>query len=185
MSCSLEEAGKGLVESMPIYTVGHSNHSPEALFDLVRIFKIKEILDIRSVPYSGRFPYFNKGSLKNLCTGQEIDYQWRGDVLGGMRDDGLGFEEIANSEFFIKAISEIAVQFESGENTVRRCLLCSEKDPSRCHRSSLIGPALMKHGIDLHHIIPDGTLILQSELDHQKISRSSDRAGSLTLFDDD
>ena len=70
------------------------------------------------------------------------------------------------------------------------CLLCAEWDPSKCHRSMLIGSELRRQpdfSVDLHHILRDGTLILQSELeenDSSVRSGAADRAGTMSLFDD-
>jgi uncharacterized protein (DUF488 family) len=167
---------------MPVYTIGHSNHTPDRLFDIAAPYSITHIIDIRSVPYSGRFPQFNRDNLEQLCKERGISYEWWGDSLGGKRESGIGLDEIAELENFKRAIERLA---EMGEMHTL-ALLCAEWDPVNCHRSMLIGPAMRKlpdGGVDLHHILRDGTLILQSELEENQSAPKSDRAGTPSLFD--
>jgi uncharacterized protein (DUF488 family) len=174
---------------MPLYTIGHSSHTTEKLFSLLTGFEIKRLIDIRSVPYSGRFPCHSRDNLQRLCAERGIKYVWRGDSLGGLRDDTSGFEEIRTDSKFIEALKELASVAREGAVGMVTCLICAEWDPSRCHRSKLIGTELRKlpeGGVDLHHILRDGTLILQSELERDDPGirpAGSDRAGTLSLFD--
>lgn len=168
---------------MPVYTVGHSNHDPDRLFEIIAPYGITHIIDIRSVPYSGRFPYFNRDNLADLCKAGNLVYEWWGETLGAKRESGESFDEIAQLESFREAVVRLAGRSEN--ETL--ALLCAEWDPARCHRSMLIGPALRKlpgGGIDLHHILRDGTLILQSELEESQAAPKSDRSGTPSLFDD-
>ena len=175
---------------MPLYTTGHSNHSPEGLFAILAPFGITRIIDVRSVPYSGRFPYFSKDNLKRLCTERGIVYEWWGDRLGGMRDGQPSFDEIRRETGFRNALTELAGMAHDKAGDTATCLLCAEWDPSKCHRSMLIGFELRRQpefSVDLHHILRDGTLILQSELEENDSSVRScaaDRAGTMSLFDD-
>jgi hypothetical protein len=43
-------------------------------------------------------------------------------------------------------------------------LLCSEEDPSQCHRHLLIGRVLRDRGVELQHIRGDGRVQAESEL---------------------
>jgi len=171
---------------MPIYTAGHSNHSPDRLFEIIAPFRITHVIDIRSVPYSGRFPHFNRDNLQRLCTEHSIEYQWWGDSLGGKRGSDIGLDSIAEREDFKRAVKNLAGTFSGDRDDKVACLLCAERDPRMCHRSMLIGPALraLQGGVDLHHILPDGTLTCQSELEENQSAPKVDRAGTLSLFED-
>jgi hypothetical protein len=35
--------------------------------------------------------------------------------------------------------------------------MCAELDPASCHRSTLIGAALDEHGVEVVHILGDGS----------------------------
>jgi hypothetical protein len=172
------EAGKrGARKPMPLYTVGHSNHPADRLFEIIAPFSITVIIDVRSVPYSGRFPHFNRDSISQLCEQHGISYEWWGDSLGGLREPDDSIE---------RGVGKLIEHFGKDETEEVGCLLCAESDPGKCHRSILIGPALRAYeggGVDLHHILPDGTLILQSELEEKQAAPKGDRAGTLALFD--
>lgn len=168
---------------MPLYTVGHSNHSPERFLNIVSPFLITHIIDIRSVPYSGRYPHFNRDNLKKITGQAGMIYEWQGDCLGGLLENGESYDEKIESESFKHAVNKIVNEFHEAKDGNTACLVCAEKDPSRCHRSILLGPVFLNnHHVDLHHILADGTLILQSDLEISK--SNSDRAGTLSLFDE-
>ena len=46
-----------------IWTVGHSNHSFERFDELLRGAGIESVVDVRSYPYSGIAPQFNREQL--------------------------------------------------------------------------------------------------------------------------
>ena len=168
---------------MPLYTAGHSNHSPERFLEVVSPFPITHIIDIRSVPYSGRYPHFNRDNFKSITERAGMIYEWQGDCLGGLLENGESYDKRIESESFKHAVDKIVKEFLKAKEGNTACLVCAEKDPSRCHRSILLGPVFLNnHGVDLHHILADGTLILQSELEISK--SNSDRARTLSLFDE-
>ena len=47
-----------------IYTIGHSTHTSEDFFQMLKDNKIDMIVDVRSVPYSKYAPQFNQ---ENIC----------------------------------------------------------------------------------------------------------------------
>jgi hypothetical protein len=57
-------------------------------------------------------------------------------------------------------------------------LLCSESRPQDCHRSKLLGVALVEEGIEVTHLDEDGTLLSQDEV------MNGLRGDQLSLFDD-
>jgi len=171
---------------MPLFTVGHSNHTPQRLFEIIAPFGITHLIDIRSVPYSGRFPHFNRDTLAELCADRGIVYEWWGETLGGVRGTDEGLASVAATSPFRNAVGRVAKSFAGDESGRTACLLCAEWDPRKCHRAMLVGPALRSlpdGGVDLHHILPDGKLILQSELEEEQDVPRIDRAGTLSLFD--
>jgi uncharacterized protein (DUF488 family) len=171
---------------MPIYTVGHSNHSPDWLFEIIAPFGITHLIDIRRVPYSGRFPHFSRDSIRALCEERDIIYEWWGETLGGTVGSDEDFDMISSGESFRSSIRRLSERFGEDSGKIA-CLLCAEKDPARCHRSMLIGPALRAlepGGVDLQHILPNGTLISQSMLEEDGLAPRHDRSGTMPLFGD-
>jgi uncharacterized protein (DUF488 family) len=52
---------------------------------------------------------------------------------------------------------------ESSTRDRRIALLCSEEDPTKCHRRLLVGRALGKRGIVVWHIRGDGSVQTEGE----------------------
>ena len=167
---------------MPIYSLGHSNHSVERFFQLLAGFGITVIVDVRSVPYSRHVPHFNRENLIKLAGEKGIIYEWRGDNLGGRHPS----DDAPSSDTLKDAIEKLARDF--GDDTVGKIavLVCAEGNPRKCHRANLIGPslrALADNPVDLQHILPDGTLISQSMLEESGEVPRQDRSGTMNLFD--
>ena len=60
-------------------------------------------------------------------------------------------------------------------------LLCSEEDPTECHRRRLIGRVLDQKDVEVLHIRGDGSVQSQREMDAAEERHS--RKGQLMLFD--
>lgn len=149
-------------DSPAIYTIGHSNHTWERFLDLLRPHGIDLLVDVRSNPRSRFASWSNRDRLAQNLARCGIDYLWRGDSLGGIprgrrsQDafDGMSVEEWyqtrRSATDFLAAIADISL----GATGNRLALMCSEGDPMRCHRASLLEPALRMEGMDIRHIDP-------------------------------
>jgi uncharacterized protein (DUF488 family) len=49
-----------------IWTIGHSTHTLEKFFSMLKSFNIDVLVDVRRHPGSKRYPYFNKDEFENL-----------------------------------------------------------------------------------------------------------------------
>ena len=153
---------------MPIYTVGHSNHTLEAFLVLLRLHQIEVLIDTRSTPCSRFAPQFNKAALKASVLEQGIKYGFYGRELGGRPErnefyDARGhvlYEEVAQSPLFQEGLARLI----AGAGKHRIALLCSEEDPNFCHRRLLVARVLDKLGVDVAHIRGDGRLEAEREL---------------------
>src|SRR3989442_15514040 len=94
-----------------LYTVGHSNHTYEQFLQLLRSHGVTFILDVRSVPYSGRAPQFSQRPLRVALRSDGIRYRHAGNVLGGrppnpeFYDGGqVQYSRMAASEDFQRAL---------------------------------------------------------------------------------
>lgn len=144
-----------------IYTIGHSNHAAEKLVELLKRYEIKLVVDVRSAPYSRFNPQFNKKKLASLLAENGIDYDFRGDSLGGRPKDASVFNEqeidytkIRERDWFKDGLTLLC---KLGGRTVL-ALLCAEEDPGRCHRHSLITQALLEKDVKVMHIRGTGAL---------------------------
>lgn len=155
-------------ETLTIFSIGHSNQSMEAFLSLLQQHKIEVLIDVRSYPYSKYVPHFNSTSLATAVKQVDIRYIFMGKELGG-RPDGDEFYDVdshvlynrvAEASFFLSAIKRV----KRGGRAYRVAMMCSEEDPTGCHRHLLIGRVLAKQGINLSHIRGDGHIQTEKEL---------------------
>jgi uncharacterized protein (DUF488 family) len=153
----------------PAFTVGHSNHSARKFAGLLKRHRIEVLVDTRSHPYSRYAPHFNAHTLERVLTKDDIRYLFLGRELGGRPEEEMFYDTegrvdyalVGDSQPFLDGISRL----EQEVRTSTVALLCSEEDPTRCHRRLLVGRALEERGITLRHIRGDGSLHIEGEMD--------------------
>ena len=100
------------------------------------------IVDVRSEPDNPRSPDFNRRRLEDLAADAGIGYRWMG---ASLRHD---------SETDTADSIDDVITLASVSSTV---ILGREPEASRCHRMTTIAPALSARGIDVVHLLPDGS----------------------------
>lgn len=143
-----------------IWTIGHSTHSFEEFFAILKSFDIECIADIRSFPGSRKFPQFNRESLEISLPLNEVKYAHIKN-LGGRRkvDPGSkntswrhpafrGYADFMETETFREGITEL-IQIAS---KTRTAYMCSEAVWWRCHRS-MVSDYLKADGWKVMHIM--------------------------------
>jgi len=128
-----------------IYTLGTSNRKQEEFIELLKLYRIEALIDVRRFPTS-RWEHFKRENLQSLTKKENIKYFYLGKELGGYRKEG--YEKYMQTDFFKKAIEKlekIAIRMKS-------TLVCAEKFPWRCHRR-FIGYFLEERGWRVIHII--------------------------------
>jgi uncharacterized protein (DUF488 family) len=143
----------------PVFTIGHSRHHPEFFIRLLADAGVDLLIDVRSTPASRFAPWSGAKALPRLLAAADMDYLYLGDALGGKprgqgmwtdgRPDG---DKIRRAPGFEAAIERIVALAESR----RPALMCAEADPNRCHRTSLLAPALAARGVSVVHLLADG-----------------------------
>ncbi len=148
---------------MVIYTVGHSTLTFEEFVTLLRIFEIRQVVDIRTIPRSRHNPQFNRETLGPALRNRRINYRHLKE-LGGLRharadSPNQGWR---NASFRGFADYMQTPEFEGGLEKLialagRRVtsIMCAEAVPWRCHRS-LIGDALVVRGIRVEDLFGHG-----------------------------
>lgn len=155
------------ISKKEIYSIGHSDLPIENLLGLISNAKITAIADVRSSPYSRRFPWFGRHELKAALSGAGISYAFVGLELGGRPADQRLFD--ANGVADYSSMSKTSL-FESGLERIsngmakyRIAMLCSERDPLHCHRCLMVGRTLLQRDINTLHIHHNGHLESQLE----------------------
>lgn len=145
-----------------IFTIGHSNHSAEKFVGLLKRYGIELVVDVRSQPYSRHAPHFRARDLKAILMDNGIERLFLGSELGGRptaeefydADGRVDYARIERSQSFLDGIQRL----ESSIPDRRIALLCSEEDPTGCHRRLLVGRVLDERGIVIWHIRGDGSV---------------------------
>ncbi len=152
-----------------IYTIGHSNHPPELLLSLLTEARIELLADVRSHPGSHWVSYANPHDLKPILESAGIHYLYLGDVLGGHPDDSSCYDSQTGKPNY--EVIQSKKQFQQGLSTLleavkkyRVCVMCTEEDPSFCHRNLLVGEGLRRKGIQILHIRGNGEIQTDEEL---------------------
>ena len=153
---------------MDIYTIGHSNHTWETFLGLLKDIGIQLLVDIRSRPYSRWAVFANKTRLPALLASENIEYAFMGDSLGGKPSDRMfygadglpDYALIAESESFQRGLKQLIALARRSTTAI----MCSEEDPSKCHRHLLIGPTLEEAGVGELHIRKDGAVLTSEAL---------------------
>ena len=144
-----------------IFTIGHSNCARERLLELLDQHGITAVADVRSRPYSRFNPQFNRETLANELKKSGREYFFLGQELGARSEDRTCYRDgraqyalIALTPLFKLGIERLRAAME----TFRVAILCAEKEPLSCHRSILIARCLHEKGIQVRHILEDGSL---------------------------
>ena len=144
-----------------LLTIGHSNLPADGFVGLVQGAGATAIADVRSVPFSRRFPWFSGPKLAARLQSADIAYLPFGEALGGRpRDpalycDGVAdYEKMAATTLFRAGLDRL----NGAMGRFRLCLMCAEREPLDCHRCLLIARALAERGLALGHILVDGTI---------------------------
>ncbi len=167
----------------PVYTIGHSNHPPEAFLALLREHGVDEVVDVRSSPASRHYPQFNHRVLSDALERAGIGYEFLGGELGGRpadhscydEDGRVSYPRLAETDLFDDGIGRVV----RAADERRVAVMCSEKDPQDCHRALLIAGALEERGVAVEHILADGSIERHDEtvnrlLDRFKLPRGGD-----------
>lgn len=122
-----------------IWTIGHSNKGIADFLRLLVHSDIQTVIDCRSKPRS-RWHQYNQTMLNSYLDATRISYEFRGCNLGGL----------SGNVYFDETLDELQERAEAGE---RIALLCSEGDPKKCHRGTILAPELGNRGIQIEHLL--------------------------------
>jgi uncharacterized protein (DUF488 family) len=148
---------------MIIYTIGHSNRSLKEFLELLKKFKIKNLVDVRRFPSSKKFSHFNKECLEEALSKIGINYLHLGNELGGFRKGG--YEAYMKTNEFKDSIIKLLKIAKEGKTAV----MCSEKLFFKCHRRH-IANELVKCGCRVIHIFDENRCYEQKFVQRKLIS---------------
>lgn len=153
-----------------LYSIGHGNKSMDELVAELRHYGVMFVADVRSSPYSRWHPEFNRERIEPTLKFHGFTYVYMGDRIGGRPSDPGCYNERGEVDYdklvahpdFQAGLARLVTADGKG---VKLAVMCSEADPTQCHRSKAIGEALLNlHGIDMNHIYDVGKMRLQSQI---------------------
>lgn len=160
---------KNLRNDMPLalYTLGHGTLDADAFGVLVRENDFASVVDVRTVPKSGRHPQFRLEAMVDwIPRDTGASYRWE-PALGGFRTpkkDSVnvalrhpafrGYADYMESAVFVQALEELLEQ-ASDRRTV---IVCSESLWWKCHRRLIADAASLLHEFEVLHLMHDGKL---------------------------
>ncbi len=122
-----------------VFTIGHSVRAIYEFQQKLKEHEIEILVDIRTYPRSRFQPQYNQKALADSLSSVGVFYMYRGKNLGG-KEENVDYEE---------TIDELVDIINGGENV---CVMCSEGDYRKCHRSAMLEPSFRERGLDVVHI---------------------------------
>lgn len=173
---------------MEIFTIGYAGFEIEDFIKVLKEHHINSLIDVRSSPFSKFHSDYNKPLLHKTLQEREIIYRNYNREFGARQDDKmyypngyLDFSMFTKSKLFVEGMEKIIKAIPLGYRFV---LMCSEKDPITCHRTIMVGKAFSDKGISINHILSDGHIITQSDIDARLLDMYYPDRDQLTLFEE-
>ncbi|WP_231104757.1 DUF488 domain-containing protein [Haloechinothrix halophila] len=151
---------------MRVLTVGHGTADATTLTRLLRSAAVRRLVDVRTAPGSRHNPDANRIAMAHWLPEAGIGYRWD-KRLGGWRsrqpdspDTALrnaafsGYAAHMRTPEFLAAIDDLCADAEQDLTTV----MCAESVWWRCHRKLIADFLLLARGVDVEHLMPDGTV---------------------------
>jgi uncharacterized protein (DUF488 family) len=146
-----------------LLTIGHGTRPLDELLDTLREARVSVLVDVRTVPRSGRNPQFSSESLRAVAEAAGLRYGWEKD-LGGFRrprpdsphvairnESFRGYADHMGSQAFLEALERLMGTARHEPTAV----MCAETVWWRCHRR-MIADALAAQGWAVRHLLGPG-----------------------------
>ena len=157
----------------PLYTIGYSSRSQIEFIDLLRQNGVNALADVRSFPFSRRYPHFSRDQLRATLSQAGIHYVFLGKELGARSDDPACYRNgkadyklISRTEQFHKGLDRIREGLRTG---YRIALMCAEREPLECHRAILVCKPL-RSDLQIFHIIGQGQVETHRDMETRLLS---------------
>lgn len=172
--------------NIEIYTLGHSNYPFNKFIEILKKYNINCVVDIRAIPYSKYNTQYNKEFFQSNLKRLGYTYIYMADEFGAKRktrksynQEGYAdFEKVILEDDFKKGIERLKIGCSKG---YKIALLGAMQEPIRCPRSILIGKELIKEGFNVKHIMHEGDLKTQMDLEELLLEKYFDHRNQITI----
>ncbi len=170
------------LERLGMVTVGHSNREIGEFLGMLTEFGVKTLVDVRRLPGSNRYPWFNADALAEALKDVGIEYR-RIEGLAGRRGvskdvpdevnawwENRSFHNYADwalsSEEFGRGLAELVGLVEAGGGDTAGgdaapavAIMCAEAVWWRCHRRIVSDYLLGVEGLEVKHLMGPGKAV--------------------------
>ena len=169
-----------------IYTIGYSGFKIEDFVRILKNKKISVVIDVRSVPYSQFYSEYNKENLSKVLNVNNIYYRNYATEFGARQEDRkyypegyLDFNEFSKSEKFLSGFDRLKKSMQQNYSIV---LMCSEKDPIKCHRTILVARAFYNAGYKVVHLLPEEKTMTQKDVEERLLDMYFPNREQIDMF---
>jgi len=141
-----------------LLTIGYGNRGFEAVIQRLRSLEVTHVVDVRRIPESSYWTDFRRRNLEMSLPEHGFRYVYMGDTLGAPEDPGCP-EAAAALDRGVRALVNAAQ-----DPSRQLCLMCGCLRAEKCHRSALLGPAILATGLELLHVNEHDQLIPHANL---------------------
>ena len=168
---------------MALLTVGHGTATESELGSRLTAAGVELLVDVRRFPGSRRHPHLSREAVHDWLPRAGVGYRWE-ERLGGRRPVPPDSPDVAlrNASFRGYAAWMRTPDFGAALDEVlagpqRTAVMCSESVWWRCHRRMVADAAVLLHGVEVLHLMPDGRLAPHAPTDGVR------RAGDALRYD--
>jgi uncharacterized protein (DUF488 family) len=159
-----------MIEALPVlFTVGHGTADEETLLQRLHDAGVTAVVDVRAFPGSRRHPVMSRSAMERWLPAGGVGYRWE-PRLGGRRPDPPGSPDTA---LRVRSFAGFAAHLRTPEAAAAldalrgatqafpvggppTAVLCSEAVWWRCHRRLVADAMVLRHGVEVRHVLPDG-----------------------------
>lgn len=156
-----------------IFTIGFKRFFIEEFITILKDNNISLLVDVRSKPYSDRFPAYNRDTLKTTLAKHGISHESYAREFGARQENQnyytngvMDFDLFRRSAVFTEGIDKLCKRIQCGDTVA---LMCHENDPMDCHRAILCSRAFSERGFHVIHLIAGEPAITQETLQERMI----------------
>ena len=149
------------MERKILWTIGHSNRTIEEFTNILLHYKIERLVDIRALPGSDKFPWFNQDSLKQSLNEIGIDYQYL-KLLSGRRPQRKDSPNTAWKNKSFRAYADRSEERRVGKECLRLCSLrwSPSHHKKKGHNSPILSTPYLTSALQYTTLLSQRTLSL-------------------------
>lgn len=148
-----------------IYTIWHSTYPIGEFIEMLQAYHIQTLVDVRSLPWSHRFPQYNSETLSDTLQQHGVRYIYLKDLWGLRKVQPDSHNSARHNKSFqwyadymqTDQRKQTVTELEQIATSSTTAYMCAEAVWRRCHRS-MISDRLKASGRTVYHIMSKSKL---------------------------